>query len=89
MRRWGLVLLAALLCLTVSSAAADDGGWEQIHTRTIQIEYRTHDGYLRAAYVLVPDWYGPARHPRPRERSGRAQRPQTTVCSRSAPRQLS
>jgi hypothetical protein len=64
MRRGGLCVLAALLCLSVSSAAADNGGWEQIHTRTIQIEYRTHDGYRRAAYVLVPDWYGPERHPR-------------------------
>jgi pimeloyl-ACP methyl ester carboxylesterase len=59
-----LCVLAALLCLSVSSATAGDGGWEQIHVRTIQIEYRTHDGYRRAAYVLVPDWYGPDRHPR-------------------------
>jgi hypothetical protein len=64
MVRGGLSLLAALCCLAVSSAAADDGGWEQIHTRTIQIEYRTHDGLRRAAYVLVPDWYGAQRHPR-------------------------
>jgi dienelactone hydrolase len=58
-----LCALAALLCLSVSAAAADDG-WEQVHVRTIQIEYRTHDGYRRAGYVLVPDWYGPKRHPR-------------------------
>src|SRR5690242_16894660 len=64
MARGGLCLLAAVFCLSVSSAAAGDGGWEQIHVRTIQIEYRTHDGYRRAAYVLVPDWYGPDRHPR-------------------------
>jgi poly(3-hydroxybutyrate) depolymerase len=62
MGRGALCLLAALLCLA-GSAAAGDGGWVQIHTRTIQIEYRTHDGYRRAAYVLVPDWYGPNRHP--------------------------
>jgi hypothetical protein len=64
MTRGGLCLLAALLCLAGSPAAADDGGWVQIHTRTIQIEYRTHDGYRRAAYVLVPDWYGSSRQPR-------------------------
>ena len=64
MARWGLCALAALLCLSVSSAAAGGGGgWEQIHVRTIQIEYRAHDGHRRAAYVLVPDWYGPDRHP--------------------------
>src|SRR5512133_872484 len=62
MGRGALCLLAALLCLA-GSAAAGDGGWVQIHTRTIQIEYRTHDGHRRAAYVLVPDWYGPNRHP--------------------------
>jgi hypothetical protein len=64
MGRWGLCCLLVLLCAAGSTAAADDGGWEQIHVRTIQIEYRTHDGYRRAAYVLVPDWYGPDRHPR-------------------------
>jgi pimeloyl-ACP methyl ester carboxylesterase len=64
MGRGGLCVLAVLLCLSVSSATAGDGGWEQIHVRTIQIEYRTHDGHRRAAYVVVPDWYGPDRHPR-------------------------
>lgn len=61
--RWGLccVVLALLAC---GSASAGDGGWEQIHVRTFQIGYRTHDGHSRAAYVLVPDWYGPQRHPR-------------------------
>ena len=53
-----------MFCLAASAAQAGDGGWVQIHTRTIQIEYRTHDGYRRAAYVLVPDWYGPDQHPR-------------------------
>ena len=60
--RWGLCCVVVLL-LACGSAAADDG-WEQIHVRTIQIEYRTHDGYRRAAYVLVPDWYGRERRPR-------------------------
>ena len=64
MGRGGLCWLAVLLCVAGSTAAAADGGWEEIHVRTIQIEYRTYDGYRRAAYVLVPDWYGPDRHPR-------------------------
>jgi Prolyl oligopeptidase family len=63
MHRRGLccLLLVLLIC---GSATAADGGWEQIHVRTIQIQYVTHDGYRRAASVLVPDWYGPDRHPR-------------------------
>jgi hypothetical protein len=64
MGRGGLCCVAVLLCVSISSASADDGGWQQIHVRTIQIQYRTHDGYRRAAYVLVPDWYGRDRHPR-------------------------
>ncbi|HWJ31765.1 MAG TPA: hypothetical protein VNR59_05450 [Gaiellaceae bacterium] len=66
MGRAGLCVLAVMLlvCVAGSTAAADDGGWEQIHVRTIQIEYRTHDGYRRAADVLIPDWYGAERHPR-------------------------
>ncbi len=64
MVRGVLCLLATLVCLAGSSAFAGDGEWEQLHVRTIQIEYRTHDGALRAAFVLVPDWYGPDRHPR-------------------------
>lgn len=54
-------MIALLAC---GAASADDGGWNQIHVREIQISYRTHDGYIRAAYVVVPDWYGPQRHPR-------------------------
>src|SRR5436190_8791831 len=64
MCRGGLCCLAVLLLCLTGSAAAADGGWEQIHVRTFQIEYRSYDGYRRAAYVLVPDWYGPDRHPR-------------------------
>ncbi len=31
--------------------------------RTIEISYRAHDGLMRRAYVLLPAWYGPTRHP--------------------------
>jgi len=63
MRRGGLCCIAALLCLATSSAAADDGGWQQIHVRTLTIHYKTQDGQLRAAYVVLPDWYGPRNNP--------------------------
>jgi hypothetical protein len=29
----------------------------------LTIDYRAHDGLLRRAYVIVPAWYGPHRHP--------------------------
>jgi pimeloyl-ACP methyl ester carboxylesterase len=58
-----LCCLAVLLCLAGSTAAADDGGWQQIHVRTFTIQYRTHDGHLRAASVVLPDWYGPRKNP--------------------------
>jgi hypothetical protein len=62
MRRGGLCCLALVLALA-GSAAAGNGGWEQIHVRTFAIHYRTHDGYRRAAYVVLPDWYGPHHNP--------------------------
>jgi hypothetical protein len=33
------------------------------HTRSWRISYRTHDGAVRRAYVLLPAWYGPNNHP--------------------------
>ncbi len=33
------------------------------HTRVWPIRYRAHTGHARSAYVLLPSWYGPARHP--------------------------
>jgi hypothetical protein len=63
MGRGVVCCLAVLLCLTGSSASADDGGWQQIHVKTLTIQYRTHDGHRRAAYVVLPDWYGPRNNP--------------------------
>src|SRR5207247_136002 len=31
--------------------------------RVLKISYRAHDGRLRRAYVILPAWYGPRRHP--------------------------
>src|SRR5215212_4395014 len=61
MRRGGLCCLALLLCLSGSASAG--GGWEQVHVRILGIQYRTHDGFLRPAYVVLPDWYGPRNNP--------------------------
>jgi hypothetical protein len=62
MRRGRLCCLALLLALAGStSAAADD--WQQVHVQVLTIHYRTHDGNRRAAYVVLPDWYGPRDDP--------------------------
>jgi poly(3-hydroxybutyrate) depolymerase len=51
--------LAALLGVFVPEVATANAP----AVRTIEITYRAHDGLLRRAYVLLPAWYGPARHP--------------------------
>ena len=41
------------------AAHASQRAW----TRWWRIDYRAHDGRTRAAYVLLPSWYGPHRNP--------------------------
>ena len=31
--------------------------------RVLAIHYRAHDGVSRRAYLILPAWYGPKRHP--------------------------
>src|SRR3954466_6004791 len=31
--------------------------------RTLTFPYHTHDGHVETAYLVVPAWYGAARHP--------------------------
>jgi hypothetical protein len=62
MPRRGLCLLALALGLFGAGAAHGDT-WEQTHVRVVTIHYTTHDGYRRAAYVVLPDWYDPANNP--------------------------
>src|SRR3954447_4982552 len=31
--------------------------------RTLTFPYHTHDGHVETAYLVVPAWYGPRRHP--------------------------
>jgi pimeloyl-ACP methyl ester carboxylesterase len=63
---WILLLaLAALAVLLAPDRVA--GGSERessaSRVRAWTIHYRAHDGKRRAAYVLLPAWYGPRRHP--------------------------
>src|SRR5881409_401623 len=31
--------------------------------RVLPISYRAHDGFSRRAYLILPAWYGPLKHP--------------------------
>jgi poly(3-hydroxybutyrate) depolymerase len=58
-------MLAALVVLGPANSAVDSRaiGSSTPHTRNWTIHYRAHDGRLRAAYVLLPAWYGPKNDP--------------------------
>ena len=69
-----LVLLAVVVLLPALSggagterALAGEGppppACKERCVRTWKIHYRTHRGIRRLAYVLLPRWYGPRRHP--------------------------
>ena len=62
MGRGGLCALAIVLALVGAGAASGDA-WTQVHVRVVTVHYRTHDGFKRAAYVVLPDWYGPRNNP--------------------------
>jgi len=56
---WG-VLLGAVLALAPSVATANT---PSAAVRVLTIHYRAHDGLSRRAYLILPGWYGPQRHP--------------------------
>src|SRR5881398_390606 len=58
-----LAVVLAVACLGAAAGAARAEGWEPVHVRVLTIQDRTHDGYRRAAYVVLPDWYGPRNNP--------------------------
>jgi poly(3-hydroxybutyrate) depolymerase len=49
-----LTALAAALLLAPSAGAG---------VRTLTFAYRTHGGAVQTAYLVLPSWYGPRRHP--------------------------
>ncbi len=59
--------LAPLLvvCAGIGLVGPSAGGaaWDDVGVRVWTIHYRTHDGFRRAAYVVLPDWYGPENNP--------------------------
>jgi poly(3-hydroxybutyrate) depolymerase len=55
-----LTVLVAVLGWNVSGAAT---ATTAPGVRVVKISYRAHDGLRRHAYLILPSWYGPARHP--------------------------
>jgi poly(3-hydroxybutyrate) depolymerase len=55
-----LVALAATPAAFARPAPADP----MSPVRIVDVRYRAHDGYTRNAWLMLPSWYGPTRHPR-------------------------
>jgi pimeloyl-ACP methyl ester carboxylesterase len=61
------LVVFASLALTTAAASAGvrprSGESARPGVRIWAIRYLTHDGLIRPAYVVLPRWYGPRRHP--------------------------
>ena len=60
-RRW--IALLAAVCVAAALAPAGDASQPHRLVHTWKIHYLAANGDKRAAYVLLPSWYGPRRHP--------------------------
>ena len=58
-----LAVLAVCAGLVLLGPSAGSASWDQVQVKVVTIHYKTHDGYRRAAYVVLPDWYGPGNNP--------------------------
>lgn len=62
--RGGLIRLgAALLLMLAAAPVAHSSNVSMLKVRRVRFDYVTHDGKKSYAIVLLPGWYGPARHP--------------------------
>src|SRR5205823_3879560 len=55
---FAVVLACSLACASSAPAATGPS------VRVVKIHYRAHNGKRRSAYVVLPAWYGPRKHPR-------------------------
>ena len=58
--RTGLAVMATACSLL---ATATDAAPRASHSRVLTFVYRSSTGALRKAYLILPAWYGPQRHP--------------------------
>jgi pimeloyl-ACP methyl ester carboxylesterase len=56
-----LVLVVLVFTLALAAAPAVESSRDAV--KVLTFSYRSHDGASRVAYVVLPAWYGPARHP--------------------------
>ena len=60
-------MFAALLVVSSATgllgASSTRAAWDDVGVRVWKIQYRTHDGFRRPAYVVLPEWYGPENNP--------------------------
>ena len=54
-------VLSAVTAVLAPAAFAQPPGSHAV--RVLAISYRAHDGFSRRAYLILPAWYGPLRHP--------------------------
>ena len=54
-------VLSAVTAVLAPAAFAQPPGSHAV--RVVAISYRAHDGFSRRAYLILPAWYGPLRHP--------------------------
>ena len=58
-----LAALAVSAALGVLGPSAANASWGLVQVRVVTFHYTTHDGHRRAAFVVLPDWYGPDNNP--------------------------
>ena len=58
------VTTLACSAVPLSALAGRSASGTELGVRVLAIHYRTHDGAVRNAYVVLPAWYGPADDPK-------------------------
>ncbi len=58
-----VALLVASAAMGLVGSTATRAAWDDVGVRVFKIQYRTHDGFRRSAYVVLPDWYGSGNNP--------------------------
>jgi pimeloyl-ACP methyl ester carboxylesterase len=63
-RRSSAILVAATLIASAATAAPGHSAPSRSAVKVLTIHYAAHNGVDRLAYVVLPAWYGPRKHPK-------------------------